>query len=139
MFWHIVKQVFRSFNKDRNTFLINLIGLSTSLFCGIVIYLWVFDELTYDKGYPNLDRIYQVMLTAETPNGVETDESIPFPAAETLKARFFEFEYSGVTIFLGDRYRISIDDNFFLKRGRLPLMIILKCFLLILAKKSTVY
>ena len=40
--------------------LINIIGLAIGLAASIIIYLWVFDELSYDKFHTNADRIYRL-------------------------------------------------------------------------------
>ncbi|MFT6322231.1 MAG: hypothetical protein ACJAT4_003166, partial [Granulosicoccus sp.] len=38
MLQHNIKLAFRNFKKDKSTFLINLIGLSTGLACAIMIF-----------------------------------------------------------------------------------------------------
>src|SRR5688572_19789033 len=40
---------FRNFGRNRTAFLINLCGLSTGLVCALLIFLWVADELSFDK------------------------------------------------------------------------------------------
>lgn len=39
---------------------INILGLSIGLAASIIIYLWVYDELSYDRFHENADRIYRV-------------------------------------------------------------------------------
>jgi putative ABC transport system permease protein len=39
---------------------INIIGLSIGLAASIIIYLWVYDELSFDRFHENADRIYRV-------------------------------------------------------------------------------
>ena len=39
---------------------INIIGLSVGLAASIIIYLWVYDELSFDRFHENADRIYRV-------------------------------------------------------------------------------
>ncbi len=39
---------------------INIIGLSIGLAASIIVYLWVFDELSYDRFHDNAGRIYRV-------------------------------------------------------------------------------
>lgn len=48
---------------------INIIGLTTGLIVGILVLLWVQDELTYDNFHPKADQIYKVnakMVTGAT-------------------------------------------------------------------------
>ncbi len=40
--------------------IINIAGLSIGLAASIIIYLWVYDELSYDRFHENSDRIYRV-------------------------------------------------------------------------------
>jgi len=61
MLKHQLKLIFRSFKKDKSTFLINLIGLSTGLACAIFIFLWVSDEISIDKFHEKDANLYQVL------------------------------------------------------------------------------
>ncbi|HVO72575.1 MAG TPA: ABC transporter permease [Ignavibacteriaceae bacterium] len=63
--------IFRSFFRFKNTFLINLIGLSIGLACVILIYLWVNDELNFDKFYKNDARLYKAIVKAADANPIE--------------------------------------------------------------------
>lgn len=40
--------------------LINILGLAIGLAASIIIYLWVYDELSYDEFHTNADRIYRL-------------------------------------------------------------------------------
>src|SRR5688572_22121707 len=42
---------------------INLLGLSVSITCTILIYLYVDHELSYDSFHPNVDRLYRINQT----------------------------------------------------------------------------
>jgi len=50
---------------DRQSTILNLVGLSTGLACALLIWLWVHDELQTDRFHANGDRIYQVMVTQQ--------------------------------------------------------------------------
>jgi hypothetical protein len=50
MFRNNLKIAWRSLLKDRQSTILNLIGLSTGLACTLLIYLWVSDELSIDSG-----------------------------------------------------------------------------------------
>ena len=43
---------------------INIAGLSIGITCSILILLWVYDEISYDKFIPKADRVYQVWAKA---------------------------------------------------------------------------
>ncbi|HVW61300.1 MAG TPA: ABC transporter permease [Puia sp.] len=61
MFRNNLKIAWRSLLKDRQSTLLNLIGLSTGLTCALLIYLWVTDELSFDRWHGRDTQLYQLM------------------------------------------------------------------------------
>ena len=61
MLKHHLLIAFRNLKRHKGSFLINLIGLSTGLACAILIYLWVNDELGFDKFHKKDKQLFQVM------------------------------------------------------------------------------
>ncbi|WPV64142.1 ABC transporter permease [Chitinophaga sp. LS1] len=59
------KMNLRRLMHDRQSTILNLVGLSTGLACALLIWLWVHDELQTDRFHANGDRIYQVMVTQQ--------------------------------------------------------------------------
>lgn len=57
---------------DRQSTILNLIGLSTGLACAWLIWLWVHDELQTDRFHKNGDRIQQVMVTQQQGDQLNT-------------------------------------------------------------------
>ena len=51
---------FRVLRKNSLFSTINILGLAIGLAASIIIYLWVYDELSYDKFHKNSHRIYRV-------------------------------------------------------------------------------
>jgi putative ABC transport system permease protein len=98
MFKHALLLAFRNFRRYTSSFLINLIGLSTGLFCAIMIYLWVHDELGVDKFHKNDDRLYVVLKNATTPNGILTFDETPGILADVLPAEMPEVQYATAVI-----------------------------------------
>ncbi|MEW7292233.1 ABC transporter permease [Aquimarina sp. 2304DJ70-9] len=82
----------RSIKKHKGIFLINLIGLSTGLACVLLITLWVFDELQFDKFHENDDRLYQVWNQFEESEGISVRSWTPDLLAETMVDKFPEVE-----------------------------------------------
>lgn len=68
------KSAWRHFMKDRQFTLLNVVGLSTGLVCTLLIYLWVTDELGFDKFHEKDDRLYQVMIHEKGGAGIVTSE-----------------------------------------------------------------
>jgi putative ABC transport system permease protein len=61
MIKNYLKIAFRNLKKDKQFTLLNVVGLSAGIACTLLIYLWVHDELSFDKFFVNDNRIYQVM------------------------------------------------------------------------------
>ena len=102
MFQHLIKTSLRNLMRHRSSFLINLVGLSTGLACVILIYLWVNDELAFDKFHQNDSRLFQIMKNSVNPNGkTMTFEWTPGPLAKALKEDFPEVIHSVAVEFNG--------------------------------------
>ncbi|MEO1013264.1 MAG: ABC transporter permease, partial [Bacteroidota bacterium] len=78
--------------KHRSSFLINIIGLSTGLACAILIFLWVNDELGFDKFHEKEGQLYQVITNLEMEGQIFTLEDSPFLLPEAITEEFPEVE-----------------------------------------------
>ncbi|MEB2782378.1 FtsX-like permease family protein [Algoriphagus sp. C2-6-M1] len=94
MLKHHLLLIYRNLRKDKSTFLINLIGLSTGLASVLLIFLWVNDELQIDKGYATDSQLYQLLENVDQAGGVITRETTAGPTAQALKDDFPEVEYA---------------------------------------------
>lgn len=94
MIKHNLVIAYRSFLRDKSSFLINLLGLSSGLACALLIFLWVRDEMQMDKFHEKDAQLYQVMQRYNTPAGVKVVDWSPGPLAEALKAETPEVEYA---------------------------------------------
>jgi putative ABC transport system permease protein len=88
------KIAWRNLVKDKQFTLLNVVGLSAGIACTLLIYLWVHDEVSYDKFFENDSQVYQVM---EHRKGGEnqglTDESSGL-VSEVLKVQNPEVLYA---------------------------------------------
>ncbi|MBO6522777.1 MAG: ABC transporter permease [Balneolaceae bacterium] len=87
MFKNYMKVTFRSLKKQKVYSFINVFGLAIGLaFCAL-IFLYVQDELTYDRFHENSDRVFRVEQRYFEANGsVRYDGANgPIPLAPTLK------------------------------------------------------
>ena len=98
MFKHALLLAFRNFRRYTSSFLINLVGLSTGLFCTIMIYLWVHDELSFDKFHNNADRTYIILKNATTPNSILTFDETPGILADVMPTEMPEVQYATAVI-----------------------------------------
>jgi ABC-type antimicrobial peptide transport system permease subunit len=61
MLKHYILISIRSLKRHKGSFFINLTGLSTGIACALLIYLWVNDEMHFDKFHAKDSQLYQVM------------------------------------------------------------------------------
>jgi len=95
MFRHQLLLIYRNFKRYKNSFFINLIGLSTGISCALLIYLWVSDEMQMDRFHNK--RLYQVMENENITDGVNTVEGTAGILAEAMAKEMPEVE-AAVTV-----------------------------------------
>src|SRR4030042_144171 len=113
MFKHNFFLVLRNIKLNKKSFFINLIGLSAGLICALLIYLWVLDELNFDKFNEKDSQIFLVMQNIQMSNGITTLNVTPGPLAATLAEEMPEVEHS-VSVFeihLQGKPNLSVDDK----------------------------
>ena len=76
--------VYRNLRKFRGSFLINLIGLSSGLACTLFIYLWVNDEMNFDKFHKNDAQLFQVMELSKENNELVVHDGTQGLLAEAM-------------------------------------------------------
>lgn len=77
------KIALRSLLKYRAYSLINVFGLMMGIACFLLIALYIFDELTFDRFHRNADRIYRVVEERTSETGKQTKlAAIPYQLAE---------------------------------------------------------
>jgi len=96
---------------------LNILGLAVGLAVCILIFLWVQDELGYDRFHTNADRIYRVIEHEELSSGEVLSYSQQGPAlAPILKADYPEILESVRFRVLGDRL-VKFGDQQYYERG----------------------
>lgn len=76
MIFNYFKVLWRQLRKYRWYSLINIAGLSVGLATCLFIYLYIQDEVSYDRFYPGAEEIYRLRMD-------EADEGTWYPAAHT--------------------------------------------------------
>ncbi len=94
MFKNYFKIAWRNLVKNKGYSAINIGGLAIGMAVAILIGLWIYDELSFDKYHKNYDRIAQVMQQQTNNGQVYTMGSVPFPLGDELKSRHgSDFKY----------------------------------------------
>ncbi|MEJ0057869.1 MAG: ABC transporter permease [Bacteroidota bacterium] len=85
MFKNYLLVTFRNLLKNKTYSFINIAGLSIGITSSLLILLWVFDELSYNKFHPKYSRLNQVWINAFFDGKINSWNSLPLPAYEALK------------------------------------------------------
>lgn len=94
MFRHHLLLAYRNFRRYKSSFIINLLGLSTGIAAALLIYLWVYNEVSIDQFHENKDRLYQVMRnTSSQPGELVSRESNSDLLAPALREEMPEVEH----------------------------------------------
>lgn len=128
MIGNYIKSSYRSLLKNKIYSAINISGLTVGIACCLLISLYVYDEVSYDRFFEDSDRVYRVALERQYPTNTRYFGSSPVNMASTLLDNYPEVEEAGrlhrlffqnelvVTIgdktFIEDKY-LYADNNFF--------------------------
>jgi putative ABC transport system permease protein len=76
-------------NLQRNSIytFINIAGLSVGLASSMLIMLWIYDEISFDKFHKNYNNLYQVYQNQEYAGNIGTSETVPYPLLDALRAK----------------------------------------------------
>ena len=98
----------------------------------ILIGLWIYDEVSFDKNFKNYDRIAQVIQNVTNNGEVQTWNSVPYPLADELRKNYgSDFKHVVMAAGTGD-HMLTIGDKklrraaFILKRKPMKCLA-LKC------------
>jgi putative ABC transport system permease protein len=114
MLLHNLLLILRNFQRSKSLFFINLAGLTLGITSVLLIYLWIADEMSVDRGFENGDRLFEVMLNAKSETGIQTMENTPGLLANALVAEIPEIEAAACVIpstFNISKGTVSIKDS----------------------------
>ena len=88
MIQNYLKIAWRNLLKNKTSSLINISGLAVGMAVAILIGLWIYDELSFDKYHKNYDRIAQVMQNQLFNGKVYSNDAIPYPLGKELQVAY---------------------------------------------------
>ncbi len=91
LFWSSVRVALRRLRLQKTYSLINIGGMALGLACTLMIFIWVRDELGYDRFHSKADRIYRVILSTDD-DGQPTNANGSYGLGPALKKDFPEIE-----------------------------------------------
>lgn len=82
------KVAWRNLLKNKVYSLLNIVGLASGMAVAMIIGLWIYDEVSGNKHFRNYDTLYQVMMNQTFDGKRGTQQALPFPIGEELKAKY---------------------------------------------------
>src|SRR4030095_9071632 len=89
MFKNHFKIAWRNLFRNKVSSLINIGGLTVGIAVAILIGLWIYDELSFDKYHQDYERIAQIMTRGNDPKeGSFINNSLQYPLASELQTTY---------------------------------------------------
>ena len=92
MFKNYILAALRNMMRNKLVTFLNIIGLTIGLACVILFFVWVMDEVSFDRFHENKDRIFNILTSYALDQGSGTMSVTPFPLAPLLEERYPEVE-----------------------------------------------
>jgi putative ABC transport system permease protein len=130
MFRNYIKTAWRGLKRGKLFSFINVTGLSIGMGVAMIIGMWVWDELSFDKHFKNFDRLGQVWQFVKFDVEKASYNSVPIPLAEELRTKYPGIEATAVTtynrnVILGTGDKKLMKQGMFAEAG-LPAMLSLQ-------------
>lgn len=95
MISYYIKIAWRSLLKQRMYSAIKIGGFAFSIAACILIFLFIHNELSYDRSYPTENRIYRIIAVFKDDGNVYKGTALPAPLTKVIKEDFPEIELAG--------------------------------------------
>ncbi|SOD89124.1 ABC transporter permease [Spirosoma fluviale] len=116
MIRNYLKIAWRNLTKNKIYSFINISGLATGMAVTIMIGLWVYDELSFDRQTKHYDRIAQLWQFVTFDVEKTSYNSLPIPLAQELRSKYPDFDLVSLASF--DRTAVlASGENRFTKTG----------------------
>ncbi len=90
MFQNYLKVAWRNLMKSKIFSFINIIGLSVGLTCCMLITVYLYNEVSYDKYHKNINQLYQLGTVFVKDGKEDRTPNTPAPMAAAMKQEFPE-------------------------------------------------
>lgn len=108
----------RNLLKNKGYAGINITGLAVGMAVALLIGLWVFDELSFDRNHAHYDKIAQVMQSQNFGGTIRTGNGVPKQLERELRNKYgSHFKYIALTGG-GGEHLLSVGDKKLIQIGR---------------------
>lgn len=117
MFKNYFKTAFRNLVKNKMHSFLNIAGLSAGMAVVMLISLWIWDELSFDKYHQNYNSIAQVMQHQTLNGEVKTQTTVPIPLRDELRTTYGSEFKKVVLSSKTESHILAAGENKFVKTG----------------------
>ncbi|HVX52807.1 MAG TPA: ABC transporter permease [Chitinophagaceae bacterium] len=108
---------FRNLIKNKVHSFINIAGLAIGMAVTILIGLWMYDELSFDKNFSNYNTLGRVIQNVTNNGEVQTWKSVPYPLSDELRRNYgHNFKHIAMGVDIGD-HMLAYNDKKLNKQG----------------------
>ena len=105
------KIAWRNIVKSKGYSAINIGGLAVGMAVAMLIGLWIYDELSFNKQFKNEKRIAQVIQNVTNNGETDTWHNVPFPLGEELRKSYAD-DFKNVVMTTGaDEHILSFNEK----------------------------
>jgi putative ABC transport system permease protein len=90
MFKNLFKIALRNIFKDKVYSAINILGLTIGITCSMFLFMYILDELSYDRYHTNANNIYRIVSNIKEPDNAFTWAVAQVPMAQELRNNYPE-------------------------------------------------
>ena len=106
----------RNLLRNKSYSLINIGGLAVGMAVTMLIGLWIWDEVTFNKNFKNHDRIAQLWQFVTFDVEKSSYNSLPIPLAEELRSKYPDFESVSLSSYSREEI-LATDDKKLIRSG----------------------
>lgn len=106
----------RTLLRSKGYSIINVGGLAVGLAVVILISLWIHDELSFNQGYGNYDRVARVWVNHTFDGEINSQWSLPLPIGDALRRYYDDFEHVAMATWSYNHF-VNWNDHRFSKEG----------------------
>src|SRR5450631_4195611 len=118
MLKNFFKIAFRNLWKNKGFSFINITGLAIGMASAMLLLLWIYDEVSYDRFHEKRDRIYEAWNRAEFSGEMHSWNTTPKILARTVEHDFPEVELA-VRVNWGSNFLITVGEKRIMEPGNI--------------------
>ena len=117
MFKNYFKIAWRNINRNKINSFVNIGSLAVGMAVSLLIGLWIFDEMSFDKQFDNYEHIAKIRQNTIVNGYTQTGKEVPIPLAEELRSQYKNyFKYVVMSSYRMD-HNLSFGDKRFVEHG----------------------